>query len=278
MGDLYWPFDTALVTEWPGSSAGRNAVHMGTDFGIPQGTELRATISGTIKRWNNDGLGAYVLDIVRADGLLVRNAHLSRMDVGTGDQVTAGQVIGLTGGTPGTAGAGYSFGAHLHWELRWDTLWQGGSWFDPRTATVESFTTLTALDMKLLPSLEAEMFVKVNLDSGMAWLWNMLTGQLSHIAEMPDYVQIDATFKTLKFVDEAAFAAFRTRFTTALAPPVASVDASIIAASVATAVGNVNVNVEALATAIAKKLGAPTDQPVTKAEILSAIQDHYTGA
>jgi hypothetical protein len=137
--EIYWPFDLARITEWCGTDRGGGVKHMGTDFGVPQGTPLKATISGRITRHNNDGLGAYVLDIVRSDGLLVRNAHLSRMDVNTGDQVTAGQVIGLTGGARGAAGSGNSTGPHLHWELRWDRLWQKGSWVDPRTMGVVQF-------------------------------------------------------------------------------------------------------------------------------------------
>jgi murein DD-endopeptidase MepM/ murein hydrolase activator NlpD len=136
---IYWPFDLSTITEWCGTDRGGGVKHMGTDFGVPQGTPLKATISGTITRHNNDGLGAYVLDIVRSDGLLVRNAHLSRMDVNTGDQVTAGQVIGLTGGARGALGSGNSTGPHLHWELRWDRLWQFGAWVDPRTMGVVPF-------------------------------------------------------------------------------------------------------------------------------------------
>lgn len=131
MSKLYWPFPTSTVTEWPASSGRPN--HLGTDFGIPQGTPLRATIDGVITRHNNDGLGAYVLDIMSDEGLLVRNGHLSRMNVQTGQKVAAGQVIGLTGGQPGTPGAGQSTGPHLHWELRRDRRWVGGDWVDPRT-------------------------------------------------------------------------------------------------------------------------------------------------
>jgi len=139
VADLYWPFNTDTISEWCGTDRGNGKTHTGTDFAIAQGTELRATITGTIQRWNNDGLGAYVLDIIRNDGLLVRNAHLSAMYVNTGDWVEAGQIIGLTGGTPGTAGAGYSTGPHLHWELRWDRLWNGGNWVDPRNLAVGNF-------------------------------------------------------------------------------------------------------------------------------------------
>ncbi len=131
MAQVYWPFSTSTVTEWPGQRPG--SYHVGTDFGVPQGTPLRATVDGTIVRHENDGLGAYVLDIIADDGLLVRNGHLSRMDVGNGQRVKAGDIIGLTGGIPGTPGAGMSTGAHLHWELRRDRAWSGGNWVDPRT-------------------------------------------------------------------------------------------------------------------------------------------------
>lgn len=130
MATVYWPFSVSTVSEWPGQRPG--SYHVGTDFAVPQGTPLRATVDGTIVRHNTDGLGAYVLDIIADDGLLIRNGHLSRMDVNTGQRVTAGQIIGLTGGQPGTPGAGYSTGAHLHWELRRDRAWSGGAWIDPR--------------------------------------------------------------------------------------------------------------------------------------------------
>mgnify|MGYP007071622462 CR=1 FL=1 len=125
MATLYWPFSVATVTEWPGQRPG--SYHIGTDFGIRQGTPLRATVDGKVSRWV-DQYGAYIIDIVADDGLLVRNGHLSRIDVSNGQRVTAGQIIGLTGGIPGTPGAGWSTGAHLHWELR-----RGAAWYDPRT-------------------------------------------------------------------------------------------------------------------------------------------------
>lgn len=131
MAAIYWPFPTSKVSEWPGQRNG--SYHYGTDFAVAQGTPLRATVDGVITRHNNDGLGAYVLDIMSDDGLLVRNGHLSRMDVNSGQRVKAGDVIGLTGGTPGTPGAGNTRGAHLHWELRRDRKWSGGAWVDPRS-------------------------------------------------------------------------------------------------------------------------------------------------
>ena len=136
---IYWPFPTSTVTEWPGTRPAGWAYHVGTDFGVAQGTPLRATISGTVYLTWNDGFGAYVLDIVRPDGFVVRNGHLSRMDVAHGSWVNAGDHIGLTGGAAGTPGAGLSTGAHLHWELRWNRNWSGPGWVDPRDLTISTF-------------------------------------------------------------------------------------------------------------------------------------------
>jgi hypothetical protein len=274
MANLFWPFDLSTVTEWPGTVRAGGVVHMGTDFGIPQGTPLRATITGRIVRINNDGLGAYVLDIIRADGLCVRNAHLSRMDVNTGDQVTAGQVIGLTGGGRGTAGAGYSTGPHLHWELRWDRLWENGSWVDPRTVTVGSFTTLAELDaptpIPLPKGKDMIVLVKTSND-GVGYVWNLGTNTLAGIGIAAQFEGLKQFLPLFTLDSKSDLDAYRETFQGVFA----SADTSTIAASVASAVGNVNVNVDAVASAIAKKLGAPESEPITKADVQAAIQANY---
>lgn len=129
---LFWPCDTSLVTEWPGGFSDiRYGVHMGTDFGLPQGTPLRATVEGSIRIYNGikDGWG---IDINRADGLVVRNWHISEFRVSNGDRVKPGDIIGLTGGAKGHPGAGNSTGAHLHWEIRTNTNFSQTGWLDPR--------------------------------------------------------------------------------------------------------------------------------------------------
>lgn len=139
---IFWPYDTSLVSEWPGARGQGWAYHVGTDFRVSQGTPLRATTSGTAYTIYNDGFGAYVIDIVSPDGFVVRNGHLSRIDVKNGQWVEAGDHIGLTGGRPGTDGAGLSTGPHLHWELRTNRNWSGAGWVDPRKITVYSFSEL----------------------------------------------------------------------------------------------------------------------------------------
>jgi len=60
---------------------------------------------------------SYIL-IGHRDGYATLYGHMSSIAVSTGDEVASGQGIGLSGGTPGTHGAGpMTTGAHLHFEV-----------------------------------------------------------------------------------------------------------------------------------------------------------------
>lgn len=144
MATLYWPFSRSLVSEWPGTRPAGWADHVGTDFAIPQGTPLRATMSGTVDIIWNDGLGAWVIDIIAPDGTVARHGHLSHMAPRDGDWVNAGDYIGNTGGALGTPGAGLSTGAHLHWEIRNNQGWGNYGWYDPRHLTINHFDAAPA--------------------------------------------------------------------------------------------------------------------------------------
>ena len=269
MATLYWPFPTSTVSEWPGQR--RGSYHVGTDFAVPQGTPLRATIDGVIVRHNNDGLGAYVLDIIADDGLLVRNGHLSRMDVNTGQRVKAGQVIGLTGGRPGTPGAGNSFGPHLHWELRRDRLWNGGNWIDPRKLNPQPSNFGDTPQPSSTEESEKEMYAKIQLKGGWAGIWNMATGEDAWIGNSNDWNQFEKNLKSYYFDSRAEFEAFRDRYPFKL--PKASFDTNAVANAIA---GNIKLDVDALAAAIANKINASAGADVTtKAEILAAIEANY---
>lgn len=139
MAEIYWPFATTTVSEWPGTRPAGWANHVGTDFAIPQGTPLKATMAGTVDIHWTDGLGAWVIDIINPDGTVVRNGHLSYMAVADGEWVNVGDYIGNTGGALGTAGAGLSTGSHLHWEIRNNTDWGAWGWYDPRYLDIRSF-------------------------------------------------------------------------------------------------------------------------------------------
>ncbi|XZI43590.1 phage tail spike protein (plasmid) [Clostridium perfringens] len=99
---------TALFGHYPSGSP-----HSGTDFGVPVGTPVRASKSGTvIKKAELDYSYGYHLFIDHGDGLVTIYAHNSQLLVNEGDIVRAGQVIAKSGST------GNSSGPHCHWELR----------------------------------------------------------------------------------------------------------------------------------------------------------------
>ena len=111
---MRWPLDVLRVTQWWGRT------HGGIDYGIPEGTPVKACADGVVA-WVDDDRntsaanGGYGLYIRIAHPTLKINtfyAHLSRQDVKVGDKVKLGQVIGLSGNT------GNSTGPHLHFEIR----------------------------------------------------------------------------------------------------------------------------------------------------------------
>jgi LysM repeat protein len=90
---------------------GYNAV----DWGAGIGTTVRAASAGTVlvaksSGWNG-GYGNYIV-VKHANGVQTLYAHLSRLDVGVGATVAAGESIGASGNS------GKSTGPHLHFEVR----------------------------------------------------------------------------------------------------------------------------------------------------------------
>ncbi|NGT56558.1 peptidoglycan DD-metalloendopeptidase family protein [Clostridium perfringens] len=99
---------TALFGHYPSG-----APHSGTDFGIPEGTPVRVSKSGTVikRRELTTSYGKYLF-VDHGSGLVTIYAHNSELLVNEGDTVKAGQVIAKSGTT------GNSTGPHCHWELR----------------------------------------------------------------------------------------------------------------------------------------------------------------
>lgn len=87
--------------------------HTGIDFGGPEGSPIMAVAPGRVStvRRQNDGFGNHVY-VQHANGYTTIYAHMNRIDVTQGQQVSAGTVVGGLGNT------GFSTGPHLHFELR----------------------------------------------------------------------------------------------------------------------------------------------------------------
>jgi murein DD-endopeptidase MepM/ murein hydrolase activator NlpD len=87
--------------------------HFGVDFAGAQGNGVFAADAGTIvySGWNDWGYGNLVI-IDHGNGWQSLYAHLSQINVGCGQNVGQGDLIGLVGMTGGT-----STGPHLHFEL-----------------------------------------------------------------------------------------------------------------------------------------------------------------
>lgn len=94
--------------------------HDGIDFGSWAGTSIHASAKGEVIAIKRPKTTDYAyIQILHKDGISTVYGHISKAMVSKGDQVKKGQIIALTGGIPGSNGAGqYTTGEHLHFEVR----------------------------------------------------------------------------------------------------------------------------------------------------------------
>ena len=116
LNTIHYPVDKSIPVyhgfKWGGT-------HVGVDWIVPVGTPILCIKDGKVIELAQDSktYGGYLI-IKHEDGYASLYAHLSKLNVKKGDTVKAGDSIGLSGGVPGTPGAGASTGYHLHFEIR----------------------------------------------------------------------------------------------------------------------------------------------------------------
>ncbi|WP_343244997.1 peptidoglycan DD-metalloendopeptidase family protein [Streptomyces sp. SID14478] len=86
--------------------------HTGVDFAVPTGTPVKSVGPGTVVTAGNQGAYGNAVIVKMNDGRFTLYAHLNSLDVKTGQSVTGGQRLGLSGAT------GNVTGPHLHFEAR----------------------------------------------------------------------------------------------------------------------------------------------------------------
>lgn len=110
-GRFIWPVNGPITSPFCEARSWENC-HPGIDIGVGEGTPIHAGGGGTvIMAGYNGGYGNYTC-IDHGGGVSTCYAHQSAIQVSVGQRVSQGQVIGLSGNT------GFSFGPHLHFEVR----------------------------------------------------------------------------------------------------------------------------------------------------------------
>lgn len=114
-GKILWPVKSGKITSKFGN---RNhpvlksvKFHRGVDIAVSLGTPVYAGIRGIVTFAGKRGNYGNLVEIKGSDGIKVRYAHLSKIDVVVGQRVSDGEKVAETGNT------GMSTGPHLHYEI-----------------------------------------------------------------------------------------------------------------------------------------------------------------
>ena len=124
-----WPVAPIAVTAYfhDATYPKKWGIHQAIDIRAKQFTEIHAPANAYVFQAKDNGKGYSYIILAHKNKLVTVYGHVTEILVKAGDVVKEGDVIGLTGGTPGTKGAGWqTTGAHLHFEV-----WHNGTQVNP---------------------------------------------------------------------------------------------------------------------------------------------------
>lgn len=114
--------DLAFILPVEGELAGRFGVHRffngeprsphaGLDVAVDRGTPVKASAQGRVLAVDDYFFNGKTVFVDHGNGLITMYCHLDRIDVRSGETMSKGQRIGLSGKT------GRATGPHLHWSV-----------------------------------------------------------------------------------------------------------------------------------------------------------------
>ena len=114
--------DLAFIVPAEGKLAGRfglrrffngepRSPHAGLDVAVASGTPVKASAQGQVLAVGDYFFNGKTVFVDHGNGLITMYCHLERIDVRTGEAVSKGQLLGLSGKT------GRATGPHLHWSV-----------------------------------------------------------------------------------------------------------------------------------------------------------------
>jgi murein DD-endopeptidase MepM/ murein hydrolase activator NlpD len=92
---------------------GRNAMHEGVDFVVPEGTPIMAAASGIVVYAGYHEQYGNMLEVDHGHDIVTRYAHASKLLAKVGQVVRRGEMVARAGST------GRSTGNHMHFEVRY---------------------------------------------------------------------------------------------------------------------------------------------------------------